>query len=77
MALIKQVSPLDIHRESLLDVEEQLRLLVHMMEGAKISCFLPLLKGSFSSWIWTNLGILVNPFFLMYLSEREKDRALL
>ncbi|KAM0961461.1 hypothetical protein ACFX2J_020652 [Malus domestica] len=53
-----EVSPLDIHRENLLDVEEQLRLLVHMMEGAKISCFLPLLKGSFSSWIWTNLGIL-------------------
>ncbi|CAN6675731.1 unnamed protein product [Malus baccata var. baccata] len=53
-----EVSPLDIQRESLLDVEEQLRLLVHMMEGAKISCFLPLLKGSFSSWIWTNLGIL-------------------
>ncbi|XP_050132794.1 protein PHYLLO, chloroplastic isoform X2 [Malus sylvestris] len=53
-----EVSPLDIQRENLLDVEEQLRLLVHMMEGAKISCFLPLLKGSFSSWIWTNLGIL-------------------
>ncbi|CAL8994804.1 unnamed protein product [Prunus brigantina] len=53
-----EVSPLDIHRESLLDVEEQLRFLIHMMKGAQISCFLPLLKGSFSCWIWTNLGIL-------------------
>ncbi|XP_061990446.1 protein PHYLLO, chloroplastic isoform X1 [Rosa rugosa] len=53
-----EVSPLDIYKENLLDVEEQLRFLIHMMKGAHISCFLPLLKGSFSSWIWSNLGIL-------------------
>ncbi|XP_040374185.1 protein PHYLLO, chloroplastic isoform X8 [Rosa chinensis] len=53
-----EVSPLDIYKENLLDVEEQLRFLIHMMKGSHISCFLPLLKGSFSSWIWSNLGIL-------------------
>nr|XP_011462964.1 PREDICTED: protein PHYLLO, chloroplastic isoform X1 [Fragaria vesca subsp. vesca] len=53
-----EVSPLDICKENLLDVEEQLRFLIHTMKGAHISCFLPLLKGSFSSWIRSNLGIL-------------------
>ncbi|PON76783.1 Enolase N-terminal domain-like [Trema orientale] len=43
--------------ENLLDVEEQLRFLLHEIKGAEINCFLPLLRGSFSSWIWTNLGI--------------------
>ncbi|EXB44935.1 Protein PHYLLO [Morus notabilis] len=52
-----EVSPLDISKENLIDVEEQLRFLLHQIEGTEISCFLPLLKGSFSSWIWSNLGI--------------------
>lgn len=81
MTLTEQVSPLDIHRESLLDVEEQLRFLIHMMKGAQISCFLPLLKGSFSCWIWTNLGILVEPTFffvlhmnIIYLVEKAENK---
>ncbi|KAH9772176.1 protein PHYLLO [Citrus sinensis] len=52
-----EVAPLEIHKENLLDAEEQLRFLLHFMTGAKISYFLPLLKGSFSSWIWSTLGI--------------------
>ncbi|KAJ7943266.1 protein PHYLLO, chloroplastic [Quillaja saponaria] len=52
-----EVAPLEIHRENLVDVEEQLRFLIHVMKGARISCFLPLLKGSFSDWIWNELGI--------------------
>ncbi|CAN0923899.1 Protein PHYLLO, chloroplastic [Linum grandiflorum] len=52
-----EVAPLEIHKESLADAEEQLRFLCHVIEGAKISCTLPLLKGTFTSWFWNNLGI--------------------
>ncbi|XP_022149055.1 protein PHYLLO, chloroplastic isoform X2 [Momordica charantia] len=52
-----EVSPLDIHKENLLDVEEQLKCLIYVLKGAKISSFLPLLRGSFSSWICHELGI--------------------
>lgn len=52
-----------------------------MMKGAQISCFLPLLKGSFSCWIWTNLGILVEPTFffvlhmnIIYLVEKTENK---
>ncbi|GFP95293.1 protein phyllo chloroplastic [Phtheirospermum japonicum] len=52
-----EVAPLEIHKENLLDVEEQLRFLVHAVQGKTINNILPLLKCSFSSWIWNNLGI--------------------
>lgn len=52
-----EIAPIEIHKEDLFDVEEQLRLLVHLMEGAELNCFLPLLRGSFSQWIWKTLGI--------------------
>ncbi|KAG6654050.1 hypothetical protein CIPAW_05G119100 [Carya illinoinensis] len=52
-----EVAPLEIDRENMLDVEQQLRFILHVIKGKKISFFLPLLKGSFSSWIWNNLGI--------------------
>ncbi|TYK09049.1 protein PHYLLO [Cucumis melo var. makuwa] len=52
-----EVSPLDIHRENLLDVEEQLKCLIPILKGAKISSSIPLLRGSFSSWIFHELGI--------------------
>lgn len=55
--MLEQVAPLEIHKENLLDVEEQLQFLVHSMEGNTISNNLPLLKGSFSTWIWSSLGI--------------------
>ncbi|XP_024934015.3 protein PHYLLO, chloroplastic isoform X2 [Ziziphus jujuba] len=58
-----EVAPLDFCKENLQGVEEQLRLILHVMKGAKISCFIPLLKGSFSSWIWTSLGILPSSLF--------------
>ncbi|OMO72203.1 Menaquinone biosynthesis protein MenD [Corchorus olitorius] len=52
-----EVAPLEICCENLLDVEEQLRFLCHVMKGAPIDYLLPMLRSSFSSWIWTNLGI--------------------
>ncbi|KAK6931406.1 Thiamine pyrophosphate enzyme, C-terminal TPP-binding [Dillenia turbinata] len=52
-----EVAPLESDEESLSIVEDQLRFLVHVIEGVKISYLLPLLSGSFSSWIWSNLGI--------------------
>ncbi|KAI3719962.1 hypothetical protein L6452_20868 [Arctium lappa] len=54
---IGEVAPIGIHKENLLDAEEQLQFLTHVMGGAALYSSLPLLKGSFSSWIWTNLGI--------------------
>ncbi|CAL5421440.1 unnamed protein product [Camellia sinensis] len=58
-----EVAPLEIHEENLIDVEEQLRFLIHAVQAAKISYLLPLLKGSFSSWIWNSLGILPGSIF--------------
>ncbi|XP_031097286.1 protein PHYLLO, chloroplastic isoform X2 [Ipomoea triloba] len=52
-----EVAPLEIHKENLFDVEEQLQFLTHSIEGVTIQQFLPLLKGSFSSWLWHTLGI--------------------
>ncbi|XP_065045713.1 protein PHYLLO, chloroplastic-like isoform X3 [Musa acuminata AAA Group] len=51
-----EVAPIEIHAEDLLDVEEQLKFMAHKLEGSGIS-FVPLLKGSFSQWIWKALGI--------------------
>ncbi|XP_057478284.1 protein PHYLLO, chloroplastic isoform X2 [Actinidia eriantha] len=58
-----EVAPLEIHQENLIDVEDQLRFLIHVIQQKKISYFLPLLKGSFSSWIWKVLGILPGSIF--------------
>uniref|UniRef100_A0A0E0K1L6 Mandelate racemase/muconate lactonizing enzyme C-terminal domain-containing protein n=1 Tax=Oryza punctata TaxID=4537 RepID=A0A0E0K1L6_ORYPU len=51
-----EVAPIEIHEEDLLDVEEQLRFLFHRMKDAELDV-VPLLRGSFSNWIWTSLGI--------------------
>lgn len=56
----EQVAPLDSNRENLMDVEGQLQLFLHLMKGAKVHHMLPLLNGSFSSWIWSELGITVS-----------------
>lgn len=53
-----EVAPLEIHKENLADVEEQLLFLLHVIKGIKINVSLPILKGSFTSWIWSNLGIM-------------------
>ncbi|XP_004237229.1 protein PHYLLO, chloroplastic isoform X1 [Solanum lycopersicum] len=58
-----EVAPLEIHQENLLDVEEQLQFLIHVVEGATIDHSLPLLKGSFSRWLWQRLGIQPNSIF--------------
>ncbi|CAL5419035.1 unnamed protein product [Camellia sinensis] len=60
---MSQVAPLEIHEENLIDVEEQLRFLSRSVQAAKISYLLPLLKDSFSSWIWNSLGILPGSIF--------------
>ncbi|KAF8653016.1 hypothetical protein HU200_062451 [Digitaria exilis] len=51
-----EVAPIEIHEEDLLDVEEQLRFLIHRMKDSVLDV-IPLLRGSFSNWIWTSLGI--------------------
>ncbi|CAN6273232.1 unnamed protein product [Urochloa humidicola] len=51
-----EVAPIEIHEEDLLDVEEQLRFLFHVMKDSVLDV-IPLLKGSFSNWIWASLGI--------------------
>ncbi|XP_060185317.1 protein PHYLLO, chloroplastic isoform X1 [Lycium barbarum] len=58
-----EVAPLEIHKENLLDVEEQLQFLIHVVEGVTIDHCLPLLKGSFSRWLWHSLGIQPNSIF--------------
>ncbi|OIV93706.1 hypothetical protein TanjilG_16557 [Lupinus angustifolius] len=58
-----EVAPLEIHRENLVDAEYQLRFLIHVMEHVDIGGFLSLLKGSFSYWIWNELGILPSSIF--------------
>jgi len=54
---MNQVAPIEIHTEDLSDTEEQLRFLLHVMEGVELSYLLPLMEGSFSDWIWRTLGI--------------------
>lgn len=66
----EQVAPLDSSRENLMDVEGQLQLILHLMKGAKVSHMLPLLNGSFSSWIWSELGITVS-FRSLNFSSRK------
>ncbi|KAL5725660.1 hypothetical protein ACHQM5_008779 [Ranunculus cassubicifolius] len=58
-----EVAPLEIHKENLQDVEEQLRFLIHIIQGTKLSHLLPLLRGTFSSWIRDHLGILPQTIF--------------
>lgn len=53
-----EVAPIEIHKENLADVEEQLRFFIHILKDAKLDYLVPLLKGSFSSWFWNKLGIL-------------------
>lgn len=42
-----------------MDVEEQLRFLLTVIKFVELSYDLPLLRGSFSNWIWSNLGLTV------------------
>ncbi|XP_048503546.1 protein PHYLLO, chloroplastic isoform X4 [Beta vulgaris subsp. vulgaris] len=58
-----EIAPLEIHEENLQDVEEQLRFLVHALKGATISYHLPLLRESFSVWMWRVIGVLPGSIF--------------
>ncbi|XP_059655618.1 protein PHYLLO, chloroplastic isoform X4 [Cornus florida] len=58
-----EVAPLEIQKETLFDVEQQLRFFIHIIDGAKISYSLTQLKSSFSSWLWNSLGILPGSIF--------------
>lgn len=51
-----EVAPIEIHEEDLLDVEEQIRYLLHRVKDSVLDV-IPLLRGSFSNWIWTSLGV--------------------
>ena len=66
-----EVAPLQIHKENLVDAEYQLRFLIHAMKQVDISSFLSLLKGSFSYWIWNELGILVS--YLIHITKQELE----
>lgn len=52
-----EVAPLETDHKSMQDIEEQLRFLVHVMEGVSFDSTLPLLKGSMSYWIQKTLGL--------------------
>uniref|UniRef100_A0A7N0VBE5 Mandelate racemase/muconate lactonizing enzyme C-terminal domain-containing protein n=2 Tax=Kalanchoe fedtschenkoi TaxID=63787 RepID=A0A7N0VBE5_KALFE len=52
-----EIAPLDVHKENLVDVDGQLCFLMHALKGVEISYVLALMKGSFSTWIWNNLGL--------------------
>lgn len=52
-----EIAPLEIHEEDLQDVEEQLQFLLHALGGATIPYLLPLLRESFSLWIWRVIGV--------------------
>ncbi|KAL9246308.1 hypothetical protein vseg_019859 [Gypsophila vaccaria] len=58
-----EIAPLEIHKENLLDVEEQLRFLVHILKGATIDGHLPLFGESFSVWIWRVIGVSPSSIF--------------
>jgi len=66
------VAPIEIHEEDLLDVEEQLRFLFHMMKDSVLDV-IPFLRGSFSNWIWTNLGIPVRELFKLFSTDFSRD----
>ncbi|KAM3241842.1 hypothetical protein ACQJBY_054524 [Aegilops geniculata] len=51
-----EVAPIEIHQEDIIDVEEQLRFLFHRVKDCELDV-VPLLRGSFSNWIWTSIGI--------------------
>jgi isochorismate synthase/2-succinyl-5-enolpyruvyl-6-hydroxy-3-cyclohexene-1-carboxylate synthase/2-succinyl-6-hydroxy-2,4-cyclohexadiene-1-carboxylate synthase/O-succinylbenzoate synthase len=40
----------------MIDVEEQLRFLIHRVKDCELDV-VPLLRGSLSNWIWTIIGI--------------------
>ncbi|KAG0608149.1 hypothetical protein M758_8G082600 [Ceratodon purpureus] len=55
---VGEVAPLDgLHSESFEDVEEQLQLLLPMLKGLTLPPTIPLLDGSFKSWLLDTIGI--------------------
>ena len=58
--LVLQVAPLKgLHKESLVDVKEQLQVLLPILKGVILPPTVVLLNGSFSSWLVSTLGIQV------------------
>lgn len=58
LIIVEQVAPLPgLHGESLLDVEEQLRLVASAMKGIIVVRTLPLLNGHISAWLTNVVGI--------------------
>lgn len=55
---IGEIAPLEgLHKETLLDVEEQLRVIVGKLKGLVLVRTIPLLDGSFSHWLCKVVGI--------------------
>ncbi|KAI5055725.1 hypothetical protein GOP47_0029246 [Adiantum capillus-veneris] len=59
-----EVAPLEgLHKENLQDVEEQLRLLVHLLQEVTVSNTLALLNGFFANWLSKSLGVMPETLF--------------
>lgn len=52
-----EVAPIGPQNEDLMDVEEQLRFLVHRACNMSLNYLISLLNNSFSGWIWRDIGI--------------------
>ncbi|CAM6124850.1 unnamed protein product [Calypogeia fissa] len=61
---IGEIAPLvGLHKETLLDVEEQLRVIVEKLKGLVLVRTIPLLDGSFSYWLSKVVGIQESTLF--------------
>ncbi|MCO5559536.1 hypothetical protein L7F22_013137 [Adiantum nelumboides] len=59
-----EIAPLEgLHKENLQDVEEQLRLLIRVLQGAEVSNILALLNGCFANWLSKSLGVMPETLF--------------
>ncbi|KAJ7550965.1 hypothetical protein O6H91_07G126900 [Diphasiastrum complanatum] len=55
---VGEIAPLrGLHKEDLLDVEEQLLILKVKLQGMVLTATLPLLNGSISTWLWQVVGV--------------------
>ncbi|KAH9297375.1 hypothetical protein KI387_029057, partial [Taxus chinensis] len=52
-----EVAPIGPHSEDMLDVEEQLRFLVHRAHNMSLNFLMSLLNDSLSGWMWRDIGI--------------------
>lgn len=59
-----EIAPLEgLHKEDLMAVEEQMRLLLHLLKGVELNKTLALLNGSFSEWLLNSVGVVPETLF--------------